>query len=98
MKYRLVEHHGQINLITKWPRSSWRSTAKEVHETRALTLAMRDSGTVLEFPEDDRPPGVDKIYRRRGRQGVAGAGTVVGVSGAGRVPMISVWELLAAHR
>ena len=24
-------------------------------ETRALTLAMRDSGTVLEFPEDDRP-------------------------------------------
>ncbi len=24
-------------------------------ETRALTLAMRDSGTVLQFPEDDRP-------------------------------------------
>ena len=24
-------------------------------ETRALTLAMRDSGTVLEFPKDDRP-------------------------------------------
>ena len=24
-------------------------------ETRALTLAMRDSGTLLEFPEDDRP-------------------------------------------
>lgn len=28
-------------------------------ETRALTLAMRDSGTVLEFPSDDRPV-VDK--------------------------------------
>ena len=25
------------------------------NETRALTLAMRDSGTVLEFPKDDRP-------------------------------------------
>ena len=24
-------------------------------ETRALTMAMRDSGTVLQFPEDDRP-------------------------------------------
>ncbi|MDE0821762.1 MAG: thymidine phosphorylase, partial [Opitutales bacterium] len=24
-------------------------------ETRALTLAMRDSGKVLQFPEDDRP-------------------------------------------
>ena len=24
-------------------------------ETRALTLAMRDSGAVLEFPDDDRP-------------------------------------------
>ena len=29
-------------------------------ETRALTLAMRDSGTVLKFPRDDSRPVVDK--------------------------------------
>ena len=57
-------------------------------ETRALTLAMRDSGTVLEFPEDDRPL-VDK-------HSTGGVGDKVSIALAPllaclnfRVPMIS---------
>jgi len=57
-------------------------------ETRALTLAMRDSGTLLEFPEDDRPL-VDK-------HSTGGVGDKVSIALAPllaclnfRVPMIS---------
>lgn len=57
-------------------------------ETRALTLSMRDSGTVLEFPEDDRPL-VDK-------HSTGGVGDKVSIALAPllacldfRVPMIS---------
>ena len=57
-------------------------------ETRALTLAMRDSGTVLKFPEDDRPL-VDK-------HSTGGVGDKVSIALAPllaclgfRVPMIS---------
>jgi thymidine phosphorylase len=58
-------------------------------ETVALTLAMRDSGIVVDLSDDPRPQGRQALHRRRRRQGLARASRPIVAACGVPVPMVS---------